>query len=155
MDSSIKNVYVGLPDHLVDRILWVARKFRTNPLSYDPGGSDVIVEYHLGNALGYDWIKYPSLYISSIFDQAIIKEYKNFEDLEETDQLGIVKSKFNRIYARKYKDEDEFLIVPFEEIWNSLTATSLPWKVLQRFDIYPNKTLKQYSSKNTELVVRS
>jgi hypothetical protein len=58
----IKRVSLGLPKSLVNDVLWVAREYRTNPLSHEPGGSDVVVEYHNDEVLGYDWIKFPSKY---------------------------------------------------------------------------------------------
>ena len=70
-DSSIprllSRVYIGLPRHLDDIVLWVDRQYRTNFLSHIPGGYDVVVEYHDGRALGYDWIKYPWAYIRTFF----------------------------------------------------------------------------------------
>lgn len=62
-----ERVYIGLPLYLADIILWVDRQYRTNPLSYIPGGYDVVVEYHDGRALGYDWIKKPWAYIRTFF----------------------------------------------------------------------------------------
>lgn len=64
----IKNVYNGIPGALVDEIMWVQRKYRTNRLSHIEGGSDVVVEYHEGDVFGYDWIKRPSEYIKSIWE---------------------------------------------------------------------------------------
>lgn len=150
MERHIKNVYVGLPAHLADSVLWVAREYRRNPLSFTPGGSDVVVEYHEGNVFGYDWIKFPSSYISTIFIESIISEYENYDSLTELVQLGIVKSKYYRIYARKYEDEKEYLIVPFQEVWNSLTATTLPWEVLEEFDAYKRNHSKPANKNKSE-----
>ena len=59
----IRNVFLGLPESLKDLVLWVNDKYRTNPLSLQPGGSDVVVEYHNNNVYGYDRIKFPSAYV--------------------------------------------------------------------------------------------
>jgi cold shock CspA family protein len=64
----IKYVYLGLPEHLTHIVLWVDPKYRKNRLSFIPGGSDVVVEYHNGQALGYNRIKMPSRYIRTFFD---------------------------------------------------------------------------------------
>jgi hypothetical protein len=64
-----KRVYVGLPDNL--NVFWVARPFRTNPLSHIviPGvpDVDVVVELQDGRAFCYDLIKYPYRYIRKFF----------------------------------------------------------------------------------------
>ncbi len=62
-----ERVYIGLPLRLAHVVLWVDRTYRTNPLSHIPGGYDVVVEYHDGRALGYDWIKMPWAYIRTFF----------------------------------------------------------------------------------------
>ena len=130
MEREIKWIYIGLPDELKNIVLWVADEFRINPLSLKPGGSDVVVEYHDGNVFGYDRIKDPASYIRAIFAKKIILEIQNFEELSESLQMDIVKSKVHRIYARDYKDENDFKNVPFKEIWNSSTSKELPWTVL-------------------------
>lgn len=68
MSTKIKRIYLGIPEKLIDQILWVSRNYRTNHLSHIGGGGDIIVEYHKKNkVLGYDLIKYPSRYIYKIF----------------------------------------------------------------------------------------
>ena len=78
-----------------------------NTLSFEPGGSDVVVEYHDGSVFGYDWIKTPSSYISTIFNVSLIAEHDDYESLSFTDQLRIVKSKYYRIFARQYEDKNK------------------------------------------------
>ena len=129
----IKRVYLGLPKRLVDAVLWVAREYRTNPLSHEPGGSDVVVEYHNNSVFGYDWIKFPSRYVSRIWTKGISEIHDDYEDWEEEEQMEEIKKEIRRIYARKYKKEN-FEIVPFKEIWNSETSDELPWKLLEEYD---------------------
>lgn len=133
MEKKVKRVYKGLPESYVGEVLWVAREFRTNPLSHVPGGSDVVVEYHEGEILGYDWIKYPSRYIRKIFNDSVSNLYSDFEERDTQFQLSVVKEKISKIFARTY-DNREFEKVPFENIWDSTTATELPWVKLKRFD---------------------
>lgn len=127
----LKEVYLGLPIHLADRVLWVARRTRTNPLSHIPGGSDVVVEYHDGSVFGYDWIKLPSVYIYTIFCNAMGYEFKH---LGEKSQVEIARDKITKIFAREYNNQDERSNVPFEEVWNSAFSKDSPWKSLKKFD---------------------
>lgn len=129
-----ERVYIGLPEHLVHLVLWVKRKYRTNPLSHIPGGSDVVVEYHNEQALGYDWIKKPSVYIRTFFAGIIEYGSDEFKRLDKKIQLEIAKDKIARFYTRKYNDEDEYSTVAFVEVWNSETANEMPWESLERFD---------------------
>jgi hypothetical protein len=78
-----------------------SRKSRTNPLSHQPGGSDVVVAYSLGDAILYDWIKNVDWYISSF----------------ERDRPGF-HQKIESIYGRFYEDESERRIGVFCTIWN-------------------------------------
>ncbi len=68
MDRKIKQVYVGLPSNLEKHILWVADKYRRNPLSLIAGGTDVVVEYYSEEIFGYNKIKDPANYIDAIFE---------------------------------------------------------------------------------------
>ncbi|MFM6452248.1 MAG: hypothetical protein ACKPH7_10615, partial [Planktothrix sp.] len=135
-----KQVYIGLPPHLLD-IVWVERKYRTNRLSHIPGGSDVVVEYHDGRALGYDWIKFPDVYIRTFFAGIIEYGLDNFTILDKNKQLQITKNKIARLYERKYKNEDERINAPFEEVWNSQTSNEMPWDSFKRFK---HQKRKQY-----------
>ena len=129
-----KHVYIGLPEHLVEDVLWVAREYRTNPLSHIPGGNDIVVEYHDGRVFGYDWIKNPSAYISTFF--AGIVEYASnvFKRLDEQSQIEITKRKIAKVFARKYKDESEYSTVSFTEVWNSKSSNEMPANALKRFE---------------------
>ena len=130
----IKRVYLGLPYSLVDAVLWVSRKYRTNPLSHEPGGSDVVVEYHNENVFGYDWIKKPSRYVSAIWSKGISEIHEDYEEWEEEDQLEEIKKEIRSIYARKYLRKEDFDKIPFKEIWNSETSDHLPWVLLEDYD---------------------
>jgi hypothetical protein len=131
--DKIKNVYLGLPKSLAEAVLWVSREYRKNPLSHEPGGSDVIVEYHSDTVLGYDWIKFPSKYVDKIWTSGMIEEYDDYQEWDEESQMEEIKNVIKRIYARKYKKEN-FETVPFKEIWNSETSKEMPWKTLEDYD---------------------
>lgn len=123
----IHRIYIGLPDHLVRKVHWVERKFRTNPKSYQPGGSDVIIEWHNGRIIGYDWIKYPSLYVKKIFKKEL--------GISEVINLSTVKDEIASVFARKYKDEGEYSTSSFEEVWNWQNSKQFPWRSLEPFDL--------------------
>ncbi|MEJ8804390.1 hypothetical protein [Pontibacter sp. H249] len=129
----IKRIYLGLPESFKDEVLWVAREYRTNSLSHEPGGSDVVVEYYEDGVLGYDWIKTPSRYISAIWTKGISEVYTDYKEYNEDAQLEIIKEKIKRIFARKHDDEN-YEKEPFKEVWNSETSDKLPWELLEEFD---------------------
>ncbi|HCQ20513.1 hypothetical protein QHH11_06915 [Aphanizomenon sp. PH219] len=122
---SLKDIYLGLPIHLVDKVLWVSLEKRKNPLSHIPGGSDVVVEYHNGCAFGYNRIKLPSSYIYTILYNQMEDD---FDYLAEQSQIAIVKDRVSKIFAREYDNQDERYHIPFEEVWNSETSNNLPWQ---------------------------
>jgi hypothetical protein len=133
MNDSVKRVYTGLPEILSKKVRWVSREYRTNPLSHDPGGSDVIVEYHKGTVLGYDWIKFPSKYIRKIFNGEISRKNETFESLNSSQQVEIFRVEVRRIYARKYEKDEDFENIPFREIWNHDSPQD-PWSMLEDYD---------------------
>jgi len=132
--KELKRVYVGLPEHLAHFVLWVDPKYRPNPLSHIPGGSDVIVEYQDGRVFGYDWVKIPSAYVKSFFGEIVEYGSNEFRELNEKSQLQIAKQKLARVYARQYRNEDEYLTATFTEVWSSETSNEMPWKALQNFE---------------------
>lgn len=134
-----ERVYIGLPLRLAHVVLWVDRQYRTNPLSHIPGGYDVVVEYHDGRALGYDWIKMPWAYIRTFFGGIIEYGSDEFNRLDEKSQLELAKNKIAKFYARWYSNNRERSIAQFEEVWNSETATEMPWKALRRLSSKPQK----------------
>lgn len=90
----------GLPPELKKIVRPCPRGSRTNPLSHEPGGSDVVVAYSLGDAILYDWIKNVEWYISS------------FEKSNPEFHLHI-----QSIYGRFYEDKSERSIGVFCPIW--------------------------------------
>lgn len=134
-----ERVYIGLPLRLAHVVLWVERRYRTNPLSHIPGGSDVVVEYHDGRALGYDWIKMPWAYIQTFFAGIIEYGSDEFNRLDEKSQIEITKNKIAKFYTRKYNNEEEYSTAVFVEVWNSETSKEMPWNALKRFATKPKK----------------
>lgn len=133
MDEKIKHIYLGLPNRFKDVVLWVAKKFRTNLLSHQPGGSDIVVEYHSGKIFGYNRIKYPSRYIHRIFRYQFFHKNTTFDQYKEFEQINIIKKEINRLFTRIY-EEDNFDTVHFEEIWNSKKDKVLPWIKIEEFE---------------------
>jgi|GEM_PF-4093616 len=136
--KEIKRIYIGLPVHIATQILWVDVKFRTNPLSKQPGGNDIVVEYKDGKALGYDNIKVPSIYVDKIISDQFQKSFSKFEELNRIKKIEVIKTYINRVYARSYKNNSEFLDKPYEEIWDSNKHNSLPSEALQEFELKNN-----------------
>ena len=140
----IKYVYLGLPEYLTHVVLWVDPKYRKNRLSFIPGGSDVVVEYHSGQALGYNRIKMPSRYIRTFFDGIVDdigsgdkengKAKRNNSELSQI--IEISKQKITRIFARRYGENNYFTAV-FREVWNSEISKETPWRLLEQFDNNP------------------
>lgn len=132
MNNQIKRIYLGLPDSFKETVFWVGRKYRTNLLSHSPGGGDIIVEYHNGKILGYDWIKYPSRYVQNIFIKLFFRNDTTFEQYKEYDQVKIIKKEISKVFTRIY-EKDEFETVPFEEVWNSEIDNTLPWNNIEEY----------------------
>lgn len=91
----------GLPSELKKIVRPCPRRSRTNPLSHEPGGSDVVVAYSLGDAILYDWIKNVESYIGS------------FEKSNPEFHLQI-----QSIYGRFCEDKSERRIGVFCPIWD-------------------------------------
>lgn len=128
-----ERIYIGLPINIIGKVLWVDEEFRINPLSKKPGGNDIIIEYKDGKALGYDKIKFPSIYLDKVISD-YFKIITDFENLHRNKKLEIVKIYINRIFARSYKNDKEFEIKPFEEIWDSSKHNNLPIEALNDFE---------------------
>jgi cold shock CspA family protein len=138
--ENIKEVYLGIPSHL--NILRVKRQYRTNPLSFIEGGSDLVVEYYDGRGFLYDWIKCPSAYIASFFGSLVNYDNDHFKILNKDEQLRITKEKIARIFARSYEKEEDADQTPFRVVWNAKTSNELPWKSLKKFeDDYKNQKI--------------
>jgi cold shock CspA family protein len=91
----------GLPPELKKIVRPCPRHSRKNRLSYEPGGSDVVVAYSLGHAILYDWIKNVEWYIGS------------FERDDPGFHLHI-----QSIYGRFCEDKSERRIAVFCPIWD-------------------------------------
>lgn len=132
MDNRIKTIYIGLPEHLQQRVYRVERMFRKNELSHTPGGSDVVVEYHSGKVFLYDWIKYPSEYIMTIFSDNFFEDETAFRLCDRECQLEIARREISTIHARKYSAEHRNE-TPFKKAWD-FRAEVLPWEALIDFN---------------------
>jgi hypothetical protein len=134
----------GLPLHLHDQVLWVAKRFRTNSLSLKPGGSGVIVCYHQGKVLGYNNIKHPISYIKAIWDEDITKIYLDYNNWDEDDQLEEFKKHIKCIYAENTdKDSDNY--GKYQKIWDCNTSNKLPWESSKRTEKKSTGNWKPYS----------
>jgi hypothetical protein len=130
--DKIERIYLGLPADFKKKIFFVGRKFRTNKLSHLPGGVGIVVEYHSGKVLGYDWVKYPISYVNKIFIKYFHKLNKDFEILERTLQLDLIKTEISRLFARFY-DENNFETAEYEEVWNSKLDMEMPIEKLKTY----------------------
>lgn len=131
--GEIQHVYIGLPTHIIEKILWVDEEFRTNPLSKTLGGCDVIIEYKDGKILGYDKIKFPSIYVDKIIND-YFGTITDFEKLNRDKKLEIIKIYISRVFAKSYKDDNEYMIKPFEEIWAASKHNNFPTEALIDFE---------------------
>lgn len=108
-------IYYGLPTIIAQNVKWVGDEYRTNPLSLEPGGTDVVVEYVGHIVLGYDKIKKSESYIDKVASS--LKS----------------KGKIVSVYARIYNDEYEFKTIPFQKVWDKTYAKPLS-HYLKRYD---------------------
>jgi hypothetical protein len=129
----IEKVYLGLPKYLKDKVLWVSRNYRTNPLSHEPGGADVVVEYSNGQAYGYDWIKKPSFYVQTIWDRGFSEEHTGYESWDDDEKMDLIREVVKCIFARTYT-KGNYNEVPFEKVWDSETSDEFPWDLLKKYD---------------------
>ena len=136
MGTTIKRIYTGLPEYLINEVLWVERNYRINELSHQPGGFDVVIEYKSGNVLGYDWIKRPPQYIDKIIkNDALQNGITDFESFDESQQLLLAKRLINAAYARKYANEEDFNNVAFQQVWDSSSSEITLTESLAKFEI--------------------
>lgn len=80
------------------KTLRVANRFRTNPLSSQEGGAEVLVVYKDGSSFLYDNVKFPAYYVAKICPEdiehgSVIEVYA---DGESVDMSRIIKA------AKKY-----------------------------------------------------
>jgi len=127
-------VYIGLPESLKDRVLWVKDEYRKHPWSLIPGGNDIVVEYHNAEVYGYDKVKITRKYVDKIFSSQLIKK-----------ELKEVKSIVSRIFARKYSNNKDYKTIPFKEIWNSASIFSIQ-EAFENYDLeFNDKEVKEFS----------
>lgn len=139
MPASISTVYEGVPAHLYQQVKWVATEYRTHPLSHEPGGCNIIVEYHNGKVLGYNRVKFPSYYIGKFWHGNLIVVDRDFSDYSRSFQNAFIKKHVSRIFAADTSDDrNELSRVSFKEVWNAIHSTDLPWKVLKPFNAPSN-----------------
>jgi len=100
-EAIFDNELHGLPPELMAIVRPCPRGSRTNSLSREAGGSDVVVADSLGDAILYDWIKNVKSYINA------------FERSEPGFHLRI-----QSIYGRFYEDESERRFGVFRPIWH-------------------------------------
>ncbi|GEO08324.1 hypothetical protein [Segetibacter aerophilus] len=115
----IKNVYLGLPFDFVEKVYWIDDEFRTNALSHEEGGFDIVVEYHTGEIFGYNRVKIPAKYVEAIFYAKFLK----LKQLPTPAKHDFLKSKVSKIFARKHGDEKKYGVQRFKEVWNSGNPT--------------------------------
>ena len=100
--NDLKKIYLGLPFEFKDKVLWIADNYRTNPLSHQPGGNDIVIEYTNGKIYAYDRIKSPSPYINKIVINHFTKKSLSLDNISRVLQIKVVKSEVKRLFARKY-----------------------------------------------------
>jgi len=139
----IDRIYIGLPNELISQVFWVERPYRTHLLSHEPGGSDIIIKFQTSEVFGYDWVKFPYLYIQSIFENTTQISKVEFENFASSKKLKHVKSLFQKIYLRTWKGNKDYEKASFTEIWNSDHSNQIPWieaesEILEK---YPKRTI--------------
>lgn len=104
------NTMHGLPPELMAIVRPCPRGSRTNPLSHEPGGSDVVVAYSLGDAILYDWIKNVEWYICSFeksnpeFHLHIQSIYGRFCEDKSERRIGVFQGIYHRDKDGAFKD---------------------------------------------------
>jgi len=131
--KNIKRIYLGLPDNLKQKVFWVQRDYRKNPLSFIPNGADIIVEYQNGQVFGYDWIKDSSDYVRKIIFDHFENGNFSFKQLSQEKKLENIKNTFSKLYVRIYH-ETEFETEEFTEIWNNEIDILFPWDKAREYD---------------------
>ncbi|MEM7590932.1 MAG: hypothetical protein AAF383_05335 [Cyanobacteria bacterium P01_A01_bin.83] len=153
-----KDFYAGLPEDLVNRVLWVERDIRTNYLSHILGGTNLVIEYRDGRVLGYDWIKRPSLYVAKAicvfeqwgWDRSYYRNYSHFlnyfEACDKSGNNAFTENSLFKIFARKEHYKKPGVFDPFREIWNSSTSTSYLalFSALRRFEDHHILTKEEF-----------
>jgi hypothetical protein len=118
----LRKIFLGLPNDLIKKVLWVDRKFRTHDWSFIPGGFDIVVVFNNGEILAYDWIKSPLKYVARIIIKREKIEYEAFKEFEVTRKIKLFETHINCIYSRKIEQDK----------YGSITITD--FKKLSNFD---------------------
>ena len=118
--SKIDSIYLGLPENLALKVLIVKDNYRVNPLSKEPGGISVVVEYTDGQVLLYDKIKMPSKYIKQIISDHPTNLNKKFFDCTKI---------FSRVFVREKE---------FKEIWKDDKSLIELIDTLTNYDTKPD-----------------
>jgi hypothetical protein len=129
--ATITKLQHGLPTNLQRKLYWVNRSYRTNSLSHEAGGGDIVVEYEDGNVLGYDRIKYPSAYISTIFSGRLLGKGEDIRKISSELAVDLIHEDVVSIHARESSDGDHGF---FEEIWNK-EIQEMPWDSLKAYNV--------------------
>jgi hypothetical protein len=130
--------YTELPKHLT-HLLWVNGAYRTNPLSLEDGGVDLITEHHNGRSFGYDKIKMPSRYILAMDNLSQIKRvYVHKQDdydlsISGQKRLYRLTSKSGADYSIEASEKPSDGSKHFAELWNSQDDFTL-LEALKTFD---------------------
>lgn len=135
MSDNIKAIHIGLPETISNKVIWVDDIFRTNTLSLQPGGCDVVVEYVNDNVLGYKRIKSAPEYIRQILVTELTGGNEvEFDSLEEATQLRLTKEIILSAHVRVYKSDGDKQTASFKQIWNSQTSNITLLAALQEPD---------------------
>jgi hypothetical protein len=75
----------------------------------------------------------PSRYVQTFWAQGIYRIHENFNNLNDNDQLDVIRQKVKSLYARKYS-ENNYEVEEFKEIWNHKSSVISPLEILKEFD---------------------
>ncbi|GAA4507269.1 hypothetical protein GCM10023172_37620 [Hymenobacter ginsengisoli] len=147
MNDGIKKIYLGLPEHIASKALWIERQFRVNELSYQPGGHDIVIEYNSGNVFVYDWIKRPSYYISKVLANEAREADMDFDFQDDTTILEVSKKLIKSAYCKYYSRQEESQDIFFEKVWDVTTASI---SVVEALKKYENEVSYHLSNSHSE-----
>ena len=124
--QEIKNIYIGLPNDLVEKIYIVNEEYRTNPLSKIKGGLDIVIEYLGGSALLYNNIKNPYKYIKKVILTHPVNLNKDFSHCDNP---------FKRVFVKEEK---------YEEIWDSSKSLSELLDIISKYEIDIDNSMQDF-----------
>lgn len=126
-----RDFYNGIPDETFNRLYMVRDEYRINPLSFEPGGSIVVVDYTSKEVLGYDKVKDTFAYIRIILNDIFISHNKDAEftklNIELSDDLtaenpieDIIHRKYiNSIFVKSEIENGRYYKDCFHLIWTN------------------------------------